>query len=111
MHCKRHIAYTPNLIPTPHMRQGINKERKIQKERNVNPQPKQKHAPHPHHQRRTLILTQKIDSQEKEIINPRKIIPTKLQTHLNKLEPHGYIKSVARAQSTRLYPIRRKNLQ
>jgi hypothetical protein len=41
----------------------------------------------------------------------KKIIPTKIQTHLNKLESHGYIKNGALAQSTRLYPIRRKNLQ
>ena len=41
----------------------------------------------------------------------KKIISTKIQTHLNELEPHGYIENAAWARSTRLYPVRRKNPQ
>jgi hypothetical protein len=49
--------------------------------------------------------------QEKEIFRPKKVIPTKTQAHLNELEPHRYIKNVAQAWSTRLFPIRRKSPQ
>jgi hypothetical protein len=106
-----HIAYTPNLIPTPHMRQRKTRKEKFKKKETSTPNVNKDTC---------LSLTtneggsywrKKIDPREKEIIKPWKIIPTKLQTHLNKLEPHGYIKNAARARSTRLCPIRRKTLQ
>jgi hypothetical protein len=33
----RHIAYTPNLIPTPYMQQRETRKEEQKKERNINP--------------------------------------------------------------------------
>jgi hypothetical protein len=87
------------------------RKRKKKKKRNINPECKQKHAPLPHHQTKDAHICAKNRSTRKENSQTKKISPTKLQTHLNIPEPHGYIKNAARAQSTRLYPLRRKNPQ
>jgi hypothetical protein len=54
---------------------------------------------------RTLIYVQKNRSTRKGNNQTKKINPTKLQTHLNIPEPHGYIKNVLNHTDTlRMWP-------
>ena len=87
------------------------KRKRKRKKRNINPERKQKHANEERSYAQKKEKKEKKRSTRKGNNQTKKINPTKLQTHLNTPEPHGYIKNAARARHTRLYPLRRKNLQ
>jgi hypothetical protein len=91
-----------------HQRETRKKEQK--KERNINPNVTKTHAS-PSPSTKDAHTDPRKRSTRKGNNQTKKIIPIKLQTHLNELEPHEYIKNAAKARSTRLYPIRRKNPQ
>jgi hypothetical protein len=107
----RHITYTPNPIPTPYIQQRKKQRKSTRKKENTNPRRNKRHAPFLHHQQRELILAQRNRTTRKGNNQTEKVIPAKIQTHLNKLEPREYIKNAARAHGARLYPIKRRNLQ
>jgi hypothetical protein len=66
-------------------------------------QPKQKGARAP--STKTNLNHEDPQKHKKRNNQTKKIIPTKTRkTTLNKPEPHGYIKNMARARTTRLYP-------
>jgi hypothetical protein len=92
------------------MRQREKEERK-RKKRNINPKRKKTRASPSPPNEGSSYMRKKIDPQREGNNQTKQINPTKLQTHLNIPEPHGYIKNAALARCTRLYPLRRKNPQ
>jgi hypothetical protein len=110
MKSRCHIAYTPNPIPTPNMQQRKNKEGQTRKKETSTPNVTKTCAPPLPPTKETRTGT-KNRSTRKGNNQTKKIIPTKIQEYLSKLEPRGYIKNAAQAQSTRLYPMRRKTQQ